>query len=109
MSKPMSTRQVRNAVKSLNLVLVNGHDTKINGDFRGSCGFITNAAKTIFVYYDTESSVLSSLAGKILVRAAKSDCDYTGGRNEFVEPEKFLDAVNWYFRNNYTPDKVQRI
>ena len=57
MSKPMSTRQVRNAVKSLNLVLVNGHDTKINGDFRGSCGFITNAAKTIFVYYDTESSV----------------------------------------------------
>ena len=44
MSKPMSTRQVRNAVKSLNLVLVNGHDIKINGDFRGSSGFITDAA-----------------------------------------------------------------
>lgn len=109
MSKPMSTRQVRNAVKSLNLVLVNGHDIKINGDFRGSSGFITNSDHTIFVYYDTESSCLSSLAGKILVRAAKSDRDYTGGRNEFAEPEKFLDTVNWYFKNNYTPDKVQRI
>ena len=109
MSKPMSTRQVRNAVKSLNLILVNGHDIKINGDFRGSSGFITNSAHAIFVYYNTESSCLSSLAGKILVRAAKSDCDYTGGRTEFVEPEKFLDAVNWYFKNNYTPDKVQRI
>ena len=109
MRNPMSTRQVRNAVKSLNLVLDNGHDIKINGDFRGSSGFITNSAKTIFVYYNTESSVLSSLADKILVRAAKSDRDYTGGRNEFVEPEKFLDTVNWYFKNNYTPDKVQRI
>ena len=109
MNKPMSTRQVRNAVKSLNLFLVNGRDTKINGDFRGSYGFITNAAKTIFVYYNTESSCLLSLADKILVRAARSDRDYTGGRNKFVEPENFLDAVNWYFKNNYTPDRVQRI
>jgi hypothetical protein len=109
MNKPMSTRQVRNAVKTLNLVLETGKDIKINGDFRGSSGFITNAAKNIFVYYNTESSCLSSLAGKILVRAAKSACDYTGGRNEFAEPEKFLDTVNWYFKNNYTPDRVQRI
>lgn len=109
MSKPYSTRKVRNLVSLLGLALERAHDIRINDDFRGSSGFITNKGHTVFVYYNTESCCLSSLADKILVRGAKSDKDYSGGRNEFVEPDKFLDAVNWYFRNNVTPDRVMSI
>lgn len=56
----------------------------INGDKRGCGGFISHNGRTVYV--NTEYN-------PILVRTAKSDKDYRGGRNHYATPKTLTSVV----------------
>lgn len=105
MRKPYSTRQIKALAKTLGLEVLNAHDIKINGAFRGTSGFISNPKRTAYLYFNTESSCLETLADKVLLRSAKDERDWVGGRNMFIDTDKVGEVIHKFFLDVDNPHR----
>ena len=86
----VSMTKIKNQLKNLDMNLtVKLSNIRINGQLRGCSGFITNNDTQKIVYINTESACETSpFGGKILYRTASHDRDFTGGQNQWIDPNE---------------------
>ena len=62
---------------------------RINGEMRGWSGFITDPHANIILYVNTEECIKD----KILARYARSTKDFTGGINNFIDANNYVNGI----------------
>jgi len=71
---------------------------RVNGQLRGSSGFVRKEGSDRIVYVDTEYvTSLGRNDDRILVRYAKSANDYCGGTNFYCSFDKLLQTLETMF------------
>lgn len=92
MTKPLAMTKLRNQLTTLNADLtIELRNIRINGDLRGCSGFITDPDSGAVVYVSTEP--VFGQVRQFLYRTAKSNRDYSGGRNRYATPDELPRAV----------------
>lgn len=84
-------------------------DIVINGSKRGCCGFISNPSNAHFVYVNTEECAFGPLSNRNLVRYAKDEKDYRGGRNQWFYEETTAKAIVNLLTKEISEEKYKKL
>jgi hypothetical protein len=84
---------------------VNVKNIRVNGELRGCSGFCQLFGDNRLIYFNTEHCVLDSLRDKVMFRAARSQADYSGGRNNWADFDNWAEEIAaWAKRQPADPD-----
>ena len=94
----ISMTKVKNLLKKgKGYVAENFSNIRVNGQLRGSCGFVRKAGSDKIVYVDTEVPAYGREEGSVLVRYAKSTKDYCGETNFYCYFSDLLEFLDHLF------------